>query len=192
MAKNLVLGYELETASNTVIIPGNVFAENIQLITDVDSGTLIYNFADPNKGFSSITYNEQTEKTSIVLDQDISSLSSNTKLQIFVDGDNSINVKDELLDPVNKFRVSNPENLIDTDFEYGLQSTKWETLELSGNIPSFYASGTDGGLRGINRVDSISGSNAITCSFNEPHSLVAGSPFLIQGLSAKNAEGKYL
>ena len=192
MAKNLVLGYELETASNTVTIPGNVFAENIQLITDVDSGTIIYNFADPNKGFSAVTYNEQTEKTSIVLDQDISSLSSNTKLQIFVDGDNSVNVKEELLDPVNKFRVSNPENLIDTDFEYGLQSTKWETLELSGNIPSFYASGTDGGLRGINRVDSISGSNAITCSFNEPHGLVTGSPFLIQGLSAKNAEGKYL
>ena len=117
MAKNLVLGYELDAEANTVIIPGNVFAEKIQLITDVDSGTIIYNFADPNKGFSSVSFNEATEKTSIVLDQDISSLSSNTKLQIFVDGDNSINVKDELLDPVNKIRVSNPENLIDTDLD---------------------------------------------------------------------------
>jgi hypothetical protein len=192
MAKNLVLGYELDAEANTVIIPGNVFAEKIQLITDVDSGTIIYNFADPNKGFSSVSFNEATEKTSIVLDQDISSLSSNTKLQIFVDGDNSINVKDELLDPVNKIRVSNPENLIDTDFEYGLQSTKWETLELSGNIPSFYASGTDGGLRAINRVVSISGSNAVTCYFDEPHGLAQGSPILIQGLTSRNAEGKYL
>lgn len=192
MAKNLVLGYELDATANTVILPGNIFAENIQLITDVDSGTIIYNFADPAKGFSSVTFNESTEKTSVVLDHDISSLSSDTKLQIFVDGDNSINVKDELLDPVNKIRVSNPENLIDTDFEYGLQSTKWETLELSGNIPSFYASGTDGGLRAINRVESVSGSNQISCYFDEPHGLAQGSPILIQGLTSRNAEGKYL
>ena len=30
----------------------------------------------------------------------------------------------EFIDPVTKLRVSNPENLIDTDFEYGLQPTK--------------------------------------------------------------------
>lgn len=155
MAKNLTLGYELDPTSNTVILPGNVFAEKLQLITDMDTGTIIFNFADPAKGYSEVTYNPATEKTSVVLDQDISSLTSNTKLQIFVDQDSQINVKDELLDPVNKIRVSNPENLIDTDFEYGLQSTKWETLELSGNIPSFYASGTDGGLRGINRIETI-------------------------------------
>jgi len=44
-----------------------------------------------------------------------------------------------LTDPVSKFRVSQPETLIDTDFEYGLQSTKWETIELVNNIPVFFA-----------------------------------------------------
>jgi hypothetical protein len=39
-------------------------------------------------------------------------------------------------DAVGKFRVSNPQALIDTDFEYGLQGTKWEILELVNGYPS--------------------------------------------------------
>ena len=39
-------------------------------------------------------------------------------------------------DAVGKFRVSNPQALIDTDFEYGLQGTKWETIELVNGYPS--------------------------------------------------------
>jgi hypothetical protein len=31
-------------------------------------------------------------------------------------------------DPVDKLRVSTPQALIDTDFEYGTQPTKWETI----------------------------------------------------------------
>jgi hypothetical protein len=29
------------------------------------------------------------------------------------------------MDPVSKYRVSTPQSLIDTDFEYGLQAVKW-------------------------------------------------------------------
>ena len=46
-------------------------------------------------------------------------------------------------DAVERLRVSNPQSLIDTDFEYGLQPTKWETLELMNNIPSFYSKTDD-------------------------------------------------
>lgn len=41
-------------------------------------------------------------------------------------------------DPVDKLRVSNPEALIDTDFEYSLQSTKWESVEVQNNIPGIF------------------------------------------------------
>lgn len=41
-------------------------------------------------------------------------------------------------DPVDKIRVSNPQALMDTDFEYSLQSTKWESVELQNNIPGIY------------------------------------------------------
>ena len=41
-------------------------------------------------------------------------------------------------DPVDKLRVSSPQSLIDTDFEYGQQPSKWEQLALQNNRPSLY------------------------------------------------------
>jgi len=41
-------------------------------------------------------------------------------------------------DPVQKFRISAPQSLIDTDFEYGTQPTKWESITLQNNRPSVY------------------------------------------------------
>lgn len=41
-------------------------------------------------------------------------------------------------DPVGKMRVSTPQSLIDTDFEYGTQPTKWESIGLQNNRASCY------------------------------------------------------
>ena len=41
-------------------------------------------------------------------------------------------------DGVDKLRVSLPQSLIDTDFEYGLQPTKWESVSLQNNRQSIY------------------------------------------------------
>ena len=41
-------------------------------------------------------------------------------------------------DPVDKLRVSTPQSLIDTDFEYGQQPSKWEQLALQNNRQSLY------------------------------------------------------
>jgi hypothetical protein len=41
-------------------------------------------------------------------------------------------------DPVGKMRVSTPQALIDTDFEYGTQPTKWESIALQNNRQSVY------------------------------------------------------
>jgi hypothetical protein len=46
---------------------------------------------------------------------------------------------DSAKDAVEKLRVSNPQSLIDTDFEYSLQSSKWEFLTTSNNYPGVYA-----------------------------------------------------
>jgi len=45
---------------------------------------------------------------------------------------------EEYFDAVNKARVSTPQSLIDTDFEYGLQATKWEFLNIVNNRPTCY------------------------------------------------------
>jgi len=41
-------------------------------------------------------------------------------------------------DPVGKMRISSPQSLIDTDFEYGQQPTKWESIALQNNRQSVY------------------------------------------------------
>lgn len=41
-------------------------------------------------------------------------------------------------DAVEKYRVSNPQALIDTDFEYALQAPKWEQVQLTNNFPSVF------------------------------------------------------
>lgn len=46
---------------------------------------------------------------------------------------------DSAKDAVEKLRVSNPQSLIDTDFEYSLQSSKWEFLTTSNNYPGVFA-----------------------------------------------------
>ena len=45
-------------------------------------------------------------------------------------GDTKIDAGESLIDPVHKFRVSNPQNLIDTDFEYGCSLQNGRLLNL--------------------------------------------------------------
>jgi hypothetical protein len=61
-------------------------------------------------------------------------------------------------DAVGRFRVSNPESLIDTDFEYGLQGTKWETLELVNGQPGPVYRPSEPQFAGTQQIVSIVGS----------------------------------
>jgi formylmethanofuran dehydrogenase subunit D len=54
--------------------------------------------------------------------------------------DQNFTPSQEFTDPVGKFRVSQPVALIDTDFEYGTQGTKWESLSMTNNRPFAYSS----------------------------------------------------
>uniref|UniRef100_A0A6C0BGT5 Uncharacterized protein n=1 Tax=viral metagenome TaxID=1070528 RepID=A0A6C0BGT5_9ZZZZ len=98
---------------------------------------------------------------------------------------------DTQLDPVSKLRVSNPMNLIDTDFEYGLQTTKWETLELVNNIPTFF--NRDGDITiDISNVTTTAGSYDVTVTTPTAHGFIVGSAFIIVGLQETTAEGSYV
>lgn len=197
MAKRkLFIGnYTFNTTNGTVTLPDNIAPERLLLITDVTINKQIYNFSDPNFGYNSVSYDAEKEETTISLKANLAALgASNTdKLQIFIDNDvQEVEFSESFIDPVNKIRVSTPENLIDTDFEYGLQSTKWETLELSNNIPSFYSSGDGYGLFGVIKIQTIASSDIITVTLTQPHGLAKGSPIDIKGLDSNTAEGKYL
>lgn len=98
-------------------------------------------------------------------------------------------------DSVSKYRVSTPESLIDTDFEYGVQGVKWETLQLINNVPTFFSRTGDTPFP-LTDVQARSNSDYIYLYFNptSPPALSIGSPFLITGLvtTFAGAEGSYI
>ena len=194
MAKKLIRDYVFVPGAATegyVAIPDYYPLGAILLITNVTDNVIIYNFADPTKG-GTTAYNS-LGGTDLALNFDTSSMSSDDELQVFVD-DRSVETdfNEAYVDPVNKLRVSTPENLIDTDFEYGLQPAKWETLELVNNIPAFYPTQSDVTLEDVSSVNTLNGSDLVTVTTTSPHGLPIGTPIDIRGLSSYTAEGKYL
>jgi hypothetical protein len=66
----------------------------------------------------------------------------------------------EFTDPVGKLRVSTPQALIDTDFEYGTQGTKWESLAMTNNRPFAYNSAI--ALKNVSSMVMDAGSKVVT------------------------------
>jgi len=99
---------------------------------------------------------------------------------------------DTFIDPVSKIRVSNPSNLIDTDFEYGLQPTKWETVELINNTPAFFSRGGDTTIPDITGITTNAGTREITVTTAFAHNLDAGIPIRVSGTKSVTADGSYI
>jgi len=98
----------------------------------------------------------------------------------------------EFIDPVTKLRVSTPANLIDTDFEYGLQPTKWETIELINNTPSFFSKSGDTTIPNIISINTIQGSREVTVTTGLDHGLSVGIPINVNGTKSITADGAYI
>lgn len=196
MAKKLIYaGYELDTLGNTIKIPGNIRPNRLLLMTDVTNNQIIYNFADPTLGYESFNFNETTEETTYVLTADLSTLgcTEDDDIQIFIEEDHAkMGFEEAMLDPVNKLRVSTPGNLIDTDFEYGLQGTKWETLQTVQNIPTIYSSGGDVPLEGLKSITTTASSKVVRVLLNQGTELKLGDPIIVLGVTLSLAEGAFL
>jgi hypothetical protein len=98
----------------------------------------------------------------------------------------------EFIDPVTKLRVSQPQNLIDTDFEYGLQPTKWETVELINNTPSFFSKSGDTTIPNIIAITTNAGTREITVKTGLDHGLAVGIPINVSGTKSITADGSYI
>ena len=199
MPKKLIpYGYEVDIANNTIGIPGNYAAERILLITNVTKNKILYNFADPTAGYNTINYDvndDYTQINTILSLSDTANMSATADdiLQIFVEEDFArIGFEEAMIDPVNKLRVSNPENLIDTDFEYGLQSSKWETLQTVLNIPTIYSTSGDTPLEGLVSILTTNGSKQVKVTVSVDTDLKLGDPISVQGTTNTTAEGYFL
>ena len=98
----------------------------------------------------------------------------------------------EFIDPVTKLRVSEPETLIDTDFEYGLQPTKWETVELINNTPSFFSKSGDTTINGILAMVTTATSREVKVTTADNHGLAVGIPINVSGTKSITADGSYI
>ena len=145
MARKAILDtyYTFNPATRTIVIPRGIRQERLVLITDLATNTVLYNFSDPTLKTTSYTVGVDTTgqytTTTIVLSYNTTGLSTTDKLQIIVDEyDEKFTPAETMMDPVNKLRVSTPQSLIDTDYEYSTQYTKWEAVALTNNRPFAY------------------------------------------------------
>jgi hypothetical protein len=88
-------------------------------------------------------------------------------------------------DAVERIRTSNPQSLIDTDFEYSLQSSKWETLELMNNTPSIFLK-TDDSILMADQIQSLSAASAtsgltlnLASTYTPSLSYTVGTPIVL-------------
>lgn len=195
MAKKLLYDYVFDASAQTVTINGHVDLKKLLFINNATRGTTIYALGDPDLRITNTSYSVANDTTTYTLNFDTvtAAHADADKLQIFIDEEGAeFKPTETFVDPVSKLRVSTPNTLIDTDFEYGLQSTKWETLERIHQIPSFYSSSGDVPLDDILSINSVSGSNEITVVTKSLHGLVNGIPIDIRGLKDISAEGTFI
>lgn len=206
MAKRKEERYRFDASEKKIFIADRHTQNDILLIVNSVDGIIIANQLDPGKGFSTTYYplplvgNADWEYstdgyTEILLDYDTTGMSDTDELTIFIE-DEQRGLKtrpyDFGTDAIERQRVANPQSLIDADFEYGLQNTKWQSLGLNRNIPSFFE------LPGqALSVDDIASQGAATYStirvtVAAGTALDVGTPVSITGTTNPLAEGLFV
>jgi hypothetical protein len=190
--------YTFNPATNTIVVPRIILQDRLMLITNTTSGTVIYNFSDPNINAYSFTVDNEVgydPKTTIVLKYNCNGMNANDKLAIIVDEvADTVTFTEPLLDAVNKLRVAPPQSLIDTDFEYGVQGSKWEALVLTANYPSFFSRATGGNSFDLASMvgDGNSPRSTVTVNVVSPSTdLAPGDVVSIQDSLSPLSEGTY-
>jgi len=211
-----------ETGVSSIRIMGRYTHSEILLITDTETGNIIYNFSDPstsldivyktgkssgdNQPLSDLDFPSWWQTgdciTTLYFSYDTSSFSGDD-VQIFVENDSqTIRPWDFGTDAIERMRVAAPQAMLDADFEYGLQPTKWQAIGMMRNYPSLYElSGTETTASDITTDASANtgnfGASLITVTTNGSHGFSAGTPITIKGLSPSvsgfsRAEGSFL
>lgn len=99
-------------------------------------------------------------------------------------------------DPVDKLRVSQPQALIDTDFEYGQQPTKWESINLQNNRQGAYyipqiSTTVNNGSSSLG-IQTLNASRTVTVFMASTAAYTVGTPIFVQGTTNPNVNGWWL
>jgi hypothetical protein len=197
MARKVILDqyYTFTPSTKTIVIPRAVPKERLMLITDVTTNQVIFNFSDPNLTSTSHTIATSADgystTTTVVLAYNTTGLSATDKLQIVIDEyDEKFSPSESYTDPINKLRVSTPQSLIDTDYEYSIQTTKWEQLGMINNMPYAYYT-TDKNL-GVTNIIATNGSRSYNVNVATSSTVAVGTPIVILDSLFAGADGLYI
>ena len=194
--------------------PGFYKLKDILLITNATRNTILYNFADPSAS-GDLTYSEfydsdfpgalygQEKITKLTLDADTTDMMVTDQIQIFVEGKEQIvKLNPAGTDAMERQKVGIPQSMLDADFEYGLQPTKWQAIGMMRNYPAVYEiPGSDIAVTSVVTDASAgtanTGSSMITVTTLNSHGLVAGSVITIKALANSitgfaRAEGSFI
>ena len=160
------------SGAGTIKVPGRYNLEDFLAIYNTTDQISIYNFGDTAQGgtvafTATPTVDFPTAYagvTTLSLDWDTSLMNANDLLAIYVEYTSLETIPWAFgTDAIGRARVSNPQSLIDADFEYGLQNTKWQNVSVIQNIPAFYEDiGADITINTNGYVSLIAGDDVIT------------------------------
>ena len=185
--------YSFSPSTRTIVINKAIPRERLVLITDVTTNQVLYNFSDSTLTTTGYTISTDSTgtltTTTLILNYDTTSLSASDKIAIIIDEyDEKFSPSDVYIDAVNKLRVSEPQSLIDTDFEYSTQQTKWEGLSLLNNRP--FASYNFNLPLTISDIQATNGTRTYVLTPN--NSLAVGTPIVISDSLYSGADGVYV
>ncbi|MEY4331306.1 MAG: Synechococcus phage [Bacteroidota bacterium] len=196
MSRNILseTTYTFDPANRIIEIPKFIPREKLVLITNVTKNIVIFNFSDDTlktTSYTNSTNADGTQKTTIVLQYNTLSMSATDKLQIVYDVEvDTFTPADAQLDPTNKFRVTQPQALIDTDFEYGVQASKWESLTMTNNRP--FAYNTPNPVAVISSITMPALSKIVTVNLSSGTAPANGTPITVQDTYISVANGNFI
>ena len=185
---------------SSIKAPTKIGLEDILLITNTTRNKVLYNFADATLG-AEVTYEQEADPdyptflqntdtiTTVFLNFDTSSFAATDTIQMFVE-DKVIRTRpfDFGTDAIERMRVAPAQSMLDADFEYGLQPTKWQAIGTQRGYPSIYEiPGTDIDIDDVTTDASAGtngiGSSLITVNTTGPHGFEPGDAFTIIGFT---------
>ena len=175
----------------TIRIPGRINLDRLLLVVNVTRNSVLYNFADVtyiNTAAAFTAGNDATNFPTITQREDgfttitlaVSTVGQNSadRLQIMVEEQNvKFRPFDFGTDAIERIRVSNPRSMIDADFEYGLQPTKWAGYGTVRGYPATYEfPGVDLTVFSITTDFTFTSASTslITVTTTTPHGFVSG------------------
>jgi hypothetical protein len=169
-------------ATQLLIVANKTIQENIYAIGDpTRSGTVSFDPSDSNT-----FYSEQDGATTVTFSKDTSAMSANDKIAIYTDAPKQVgNIVRPYafgVDAIERMRIAQPQSLIDADFEYGLQPTKWQNYTDIRNVPGIFEKpGLDLFITSI--ITDGNSPSLITVTTSVAHGLTVNNPVIIFGLT---------